>query len=165
MKITKNELHTLLVEQLRDILWAEKHLVEALPKMAEAAVEPDLKMAFTSHLKETKGHVERLKKIFGHLDLTPRAKKCDAMEGLLAEAKSIKDDFKDSEALDAALIAAAQKVEHYEIASYGTLRAFAKRLGYSEVVDLLTATLDEEGAADKKLTEIALGEANEMAAA
>jgi len=165
MKITKNELHSLLVEQLRDILWAEKHLVKALPKMAEAANEKALKEAFTSHLKETEGHVERLKKVFTHLDLAARAKKCDAMEGLLAEADAIKDDFEDSEALDAALIAAAQKVEHYEIATYGTLRAFAKRLGYDEVAELLSATLEEEGAADKKLTKIALGEANDAAMA
>lgn len=165
MKITKNELHSLLVEQLRDILWAEKNLVKALPKMAKAATDPKLQKAFTAHLKETEGHVERLKKVFGHLDLTPRAKKCEAMDGLLKEANELKDDFEGSEAADAALIAAAQKVEHYEIASYGTMRAFAKRLGYTEVVDLLTATLDEEGAADKKLTEIALADCNDTAAA
>jgi len=165
MKITKNELHSLLVEQLRDILWAEKHLVKALPKMAKAAVDPELQKAFSSHLEETKGHVDRLEKIFQHLDLAARAKKCPAMEGLLAEADEIKDDFKGSEALDAALIAAAQKVEHYEIATYGTMRAFAKRLGYTEVVELLSATLEEEGAADKKLTKIALGDCNDAAVA
>lgn len=165
MKITKNELHSLLVEQLRDILWAEKHLVKALPKMAEAANDESLKKAFTSHLKETEGHVERLKKIFKHLDLAARAKKCNAMEGLLAEADELKEDYGDSEALDAALIAAAQKVEHYEIASYGTMRAFAQRLDYKEVADLLGETLEEEGAADKKLTKIALGEANDAAVA
>ncbi|XMO70310.1 ferritin-like domain-containing protein [Luteolibacter sp. AS25] len=164
MKITKNELHSLLVEQLRDILWAEKHLVKALPKMAKAATDPNLKEAFESHLEETKGHVDRLKEVFKHLDLTARAKKCDAMEGLLSEADEIKEDFEGSEALDAALICAAQKVEHYEIATYGSLRAFAKRLGYKEIVDLLQTTLDEEGAADKKLTKIALADCNDAAA-
>ncbi|WP_411828225.1 ferritin-like domain-containing protein [Luteolibacter sp. AS25] len=162
--MTKNELHSLLVEQLRDILWAEKHLVKALPKMAKAATDPNLKEAFESHLEETKGHVDRLKEVFKHLDLTARAKKCDAMEGLLSEADEIKEDFEGSEALDAALICAAQKVEHYEIATYGSLRAFAKRLGYKEIVDLLQTTLDEEGAADKKLTKIALADCNDAAA-
>lgn len=165
MKITKNDLHSLLVEQLRDILWAEKHLVKALPKMAKAATDPNLEKALMSHKTETETHVQRLNEIFKLLDLTARSKKCDAMEGLLAEADEIKDEFEESEALDAALIAAAQKVEHYEIATYGTLRAFAKRLGYQEIVALLTATLDEEGAADKKLTKIAEGSANAAAVA
>jgi len=165
MKITKNELHSLMVEQLRDILWAEKHLVKALPKMEKAANDPKLKKAFSDHLKETEGHVKRLGEVFSHLDLAARAKKCDAMEGLLAEADELKDDFEGSGALDAALIAAAQKVEHYEIATYGTIRAFAKRLGYAEIVAILTKTLEEEGAADKKLTEIAEGDVNQAAAA
>ncbi len=165
MKITKNELHSLMVEQLRDILWAEKHLVKALPKMAKAAVDPKLSKAFSDHLEETKGHVDRLGEVFKFLDLAPRAKKCDAMEGLLAEADELKEDWEGSEAQDAALIAAAQKVEHYEIASYGTIRAFAKRLGYKEIVAILTKTIDEEGAADKKLTKIAETEVNATAAA
>lgn len=165
MKIIKNELHSLLVDQLRDILWAEKHLVKALPKMAEAANDPDLSEAFTSHLKETKNQIERLKKCFEHLDLSARAKKCDAMEGLLKEADGIKEEFEDSEALDAALIAAAQKVEHYEIASYGTIRAFAKRLGYSEIISLVSETIEEEGNADKKLTAIAEKDVNKAATA
>lgn len=165
MKITKNELHSLMVEQLRDILWAEKHLVKALPKMAKAATDPKLAKAFSDHQKETEGHVKRLGEVFKLLDLAPRAKKCDAMEGLLSEADELKEDWEGSEAQDAALIAAAQKVEHYEIASYGTIRAFAKRLGYTEIAGILTQTIEEEGAADKKLTEIAEGEVNSAATA
>jgi ferritin-like metal-binding protein YciE len=163
MKTTKNELHSLMVEQLRDILWAEKELVKALPKMAKAANSKELQDAFTSHKTETDGHIDRLKQVFKHLDLAARSKKCEAMAGLIKEAESLQDDFEDSEALDAALVAAAQKVEHYEIASYGTIRAFAKRLGYSEMVELLTKTIDEEGAADKKLTKIAESDANQAA--
>ncbi len=165
MKITKNELHSLMVEQLRDILWAEKHLVKALPKMAKAATDTKLATAFSDHLKETEGHVTRLGEVFKLLDLAPRAKKCAAMAGLLEEADELKEDFEGTEASDAALIAAAQKVEHYEIATYGTIRAFAKRLGYAEIVTILTKIIDEEGAADKKLTEIAEGEVNEAATA
>lgn len=164
MKTTKNELHSLMVEQLRDILWAEKALTKALPKMAKAASSEKLQEAFTAHTKETENHIERLKQVFGHLDLAARSKKCEAMAGLIKEADELKEDFEDSEALDAALIAAAQKVEHYEIASYGTIRAFAKRLGYTEVVKLLTQTIDEEGAADKKLTDIAESGVNLAAA-
>lgn len=165
MKTTKNELHHLMVEQLRDILWAEKELIKGLQKMSQAAECTDLQKAFAAHKVETEGQVERLKKIFSHLGLAARSKKCDAMAGLIKEANGLEDDFEKSEALDAALIAAAQKIEHYEIASYGTLRAFAKRLGYKEVADLLTETLNEEGAADKKLTKIAESEVNETASA
>lgn len=159
------ELHHLFVDQLRDILWAEKELVKALPKMAKAAQDPELKEAFTSHLAETKNHVTRLGEIFKILGLSARAKKCPAMEGLLKEGDELADEYADSSALDAALIAAAQKVEHYEIASYGTLRAFAGRLGHEDVVKLLTATIDEEGNADHTLTKIATGGVNQTAAA
>ncbi len=160
---TDGELHSLFVDQLRDILWAEKELVKALPKMAKAANDEKLSAAFTSHLAETKTHVTRLEKIFKSMDMAPRAKKCPAMEGLLKEGDELSEDYKDSSALDAALITAAQKVEHYEIGTYGTLRAFAKRLGYQETVQLLTQTLEEEGNADHTLTEIATGGVNEMA--
>ena len=159
------ELHHLFVDQLRDILWAEKELVKALPKMAKAAQDPELKEAFTSHLAETKNHVTRLGEIFKILGLSARAKKCPAMEGLLKEGDELADEYADSSALDAALIAAAQKVEHYEIASYGTLRAFAGRLGHEDVVKLLTATIDEEGNADHTLTKIATGGVNQTAVA
>ena len=159
------ELHHLFVDQLRDILWAEKELVKALPKMAKAAVDPKLSEAFTKHLAETKNQVVRLGKVFEGLGLSPRAKKCPAMEGLLKEGDELAEDYADSSALDAALITAAQKVEHYEIASYGTMRAFAERLGYTDAVKLLTATLEEEGNADHALTAIATGGVNEMAVA
>jgi ferritin-like metal-binding protein YciE len=159
------DLHDLLVDQLRDILWAEKHLVKALPKMAKAANDTKLSEAFTSHLAETKVHVTRLEEILKSLGLSPRAKKCPAMEGLLKEGDELAEEYADSTALDAALITAAQKVEHYEIATYGTIRAFAKRLGYADAVKLLTATLDEEGKADHTLTEIATGGVNQMAVA
>ena len=159
------ELHDLLVDQLRDILWAEKHLVKALPKMAKAAKDKKLSEAFTSHLGETKTHVTRLEEILSGLGLSARAKKCPAMEGLLKEADELAEEYADSSALDAALITAAQKVEHYEIATYGTIRAFAQRLGYDDAVKLLTLTLDEEGNADQALTKIATGGVNQMAVA
>ncbi len=159
------ELHDLLVDQLRDILWAEKQLVKALPKMAKAASDKKLADAFTKHLAETKNHVVRLGKIFEGLGLSARAKKCPAMAGLLEEADELAEEYADSSALDAALITAAQKVEHYEIASYGTMRAFAQRLGYSDAVKLLTETIDEEGKADQALTKIATGGVNQMAVA
>lgn len=159
------ELHDLFVDQLRDILWAEKELVKNLPKLAKAANDQKLSEAFTKHLAETKNQVVRLGKVFASLGLTARAKKCPAMEGLLKEADELVEEYADSTALDAALITAAQKVEHYEIASYGTMRAFAQRLGYNEAVQLLTETLEEEGNADHALTEIAVGGVNQMAVA
>lgn len=159
------ELHHLFVDQLRDILWAEKELVKALPKMAKAAKDRQLSAAFTKHLAETKNHVVRLGKVFEGLGLAPRAKKCPAMEGLLKEGDELAENYADSSALDAALITAAQKVEHYEIASYGTIRAFAKRLGYGDAVKLLTETIEEEGNADHTLTQIATGGVNQMAVA
>ena len=159
------ELHNLFVDQLRDILWAEKQLVKALPKMANYANDKKLGDAFTKHLAETKNHVLRLETVFKGIGLSPRAKKCPAMEGLLKEADELAEEYTDSSALDAALITAAQKVEHYEIASYGTIRAFAKRLGYEDAVKLLTETIEEEGNADHTLTEIATGGVNQMAVA
>jgi ferritin-like metal-binding protein YciE len=157
-------LHELFVSELRDILWAEQHILKALPKMEKAAHSPDLKEAFASHFSETEEHVERLKEIFGLLGLSVRAEKCEAMEGLLKEGEELMKDFKESSALDSALITAAQKVEHYEIATYGCMRTFAERLGLDESVELLKETLDEEGNADKTLTEIAESMANEEAA-
>ncbi|MES2438824.1 MAG: ferritin-like domain-containing protein [Verrucomicrobiota bacterium] len=159
------ELHELLVDQLRDILWAEKHLVKALPKMAKAANDKKLSDAFTKHLAETKNHVVRVETVLKGLGLSTRAKKCPAMEGLLKEADELSEEYADSTALDAALITAAQKVEHYEIASYGTMRAFAQRLGYTDAVKLLTETIEEEGNADHALTKIATGGVNQMAVA
>lgn len=159
------ELHELFVDQLRDILWAEKHLVKALPKMAKIANDQKLSEAFTKHLAETKNHVVRVETVLKGLGLSTRAKKCPAMEGLLKEADELSEEYADSSALDAALITALQKVEHYEIATYGTMRAFAQRLGYTDAVKLLTQTLEEEGAVDHTLTEIATGSVNQMAIA
>lgn len=158
-----SDLRELFVEQLRDILWAENHLVKALPKMAKAAHSANLRKAFESHLTETKGHVDRLGKVLESLGLSVRAKKCAAMEGLLKEGDEILESYADSPALDAALICAAQKVEHYEIATYGTLCAFGRRLGHDSAVELLCKTLKEESAADEKLTKLALSEANPSA--
>jgi ferritin-like metal-binding protein YciE len=158
-----NDLHTLFVDELRDILWAEKALTKALPKMAKAAKSSELKDAFSSHLKETEGHVKRLEQVFESIGTAPRAKKCEAMAGLIKEGDELSEEFGETNAGDAALISAAQKVEHYEIASYGTLFNFAKLMGRDEAAELLQATLDEEGAADKKLTKIAKSSANPQA--
>ena len=148
-------LHDLLVDELKDLHSAEMQLTKALPKMAKAASSDELRTAFQSHLKETEGHVERLDKIFKGLDASPKGKKCKAMEGLIEEGKeAIELDAEDA-VRDAALIAAAQRVEHYEMAGYGTVRTFARLLGMEDVADLLQETLNEEGAADEKLTEIA----------
>jgi ferritin-like metal-binding protein YciE len=151
----QSDLHELLVAQLEDILWAESQLLKAIPKMATAAKSPVLKKALKDHLDETKGQVKRLDAIFSKLGLKPKAVKCEAMAGLLKEGDEIVEEFGKTSACDAAIIAAAQKVEHYEIATYGTLRAFAFTLGLQEVVKLLTETIEEEGMADRKLTGIA----------
>ncbi|MDB6126706.1 MAG: hypothetical protein JWM35_602 [Verrucomicrobia bacterium] len=147
-------LQELLIDELKDLFNAENQLVKALPKMAKAASNPDLKAGFTTHLAETRGHVTRLEKAMRALGEKPKGKTCHAMQGLVEEgAEAIKLDAPDS-VRDAALIGAAQRVEHYEIAAYGTAKAFAEALGEAEVVDLLQATLDEEGETDKKLTEL-----------
>jgi ferritin-like metal-binding protein YciE len=148
-------LEDLFVEEMKDVLGAEKQLLKALPKMAKSATAAPLKKAFESHLRETKGQVTRLEKAFELLGKSPRSKKCKAMEGLLHEGSELMKKEAEEPVLDAALIAAAQKVEHYEIATYGTLIAWARELGQRGVVDLLKATLAEEEAADKKLTKIA----------
>jgi ferritin-like metal-binding protein YciE len=150
--------------ELKDLYSAEKQLTKALPKMAKAATNDDLQQAFESHLEETEGQIERLEKIFKQLDiLYTRVEKCKAMEGLIEEGKEIMEEGLEPEVLDAALICAAQKVEHYEIAGYGCARTFARRLGHQEVAELLQETLDEEGSADKKLTEIAENVVNQEA--
>lgn len=142
--------------ELKDLYSAEKQLTKALPKMAKSATNDDLRQAFESHLEETEGHIERLEKVFKQLDISyARVEKCKAMEGLIEEGKEIMEEGLEPDVLDAALICAAQKVEHYEIAGYGCARTFAQQLGHAEVADLLQETLDEEGNADKKLTEIA----------
>ncbi|MBE8721351.1 ferritin-like domain-containing protein [Sphingobacterium sp. Ka21] len=154
-------LHELFVEELKDILGGERQLLKGLKKLAGAAVNEKLKAAFETHYEQTEGQIERLKTVFSDLGMTARGKKCKAMEGLLAEADEIAEDFQDSpEVLDAALIAAAQKVEHYEIASYGCLVTYAKLMGHTEAQELLAATLAEEKETDELLTLIATEEAN-----
>jgi ferritin-like metal-binding protein YciE len=161
MKLTS--LQDLLVEQLKDLYSAENQLIKALPKMAKTATNPDLKAGFTEHLEETRGQVARLEQICEQLDVSPKGKKCAAMEGLIEEGKELMEEEAEPGVLDAGLIAAAQKVEHYEIASYGSARAWAERLGLDEAVQLLTETLEEEKATDEKLTELALADVNEEA--
>jgi ferritin-like metal-binding protein YciE len=153
MKI--DTLQKLFIEELRDIYSAENQLLKALPKMAKGASSDELKQAFEDHLEETKEHVERLEKIFEGLDESPKGKTCKAMKGLVEEGSEILEEEGDESVLDAGIIAAAQKVEHYEIASYGTVRTWADLLGEKAAVKLLQETLDEEGAADQKLTELA----------
>ena len=147
-------LRDLFIDELKDLYNAENQLVKALPKMAKAASAPGLKHAFESHLKETKTQVQRLEQIFTSLGASPKGKKCKAMEGLVAEGSEMIHEDAESEVMDAGLIAAAQRVEHYEMAGYGCVRTYAQLLGETKAVTLLQKTLDEEGAADKKLTEL-----------
>src|SRR4051794_36052198 len=135
-----DSLHDLLVSELKDLYSAENQLVKALPKMAKAASSAELRDAFTQHLEVTRGQVERLEQVFAELDVSPRGKKCKAMEGLIEEGKELLEEDADPAVLDAALIAAAQRVEHYEIAGYGCVRTFAEHLGYDKVVRLLEET-------------------------
>jgi len=158
-------LHDLFVHEIKDLYYAEKQLVKALPKMAKLASNPKLKQAITSHHEETQIHVDRLEQIFQSLDMAARGIKCAAMDGLIEEANETVGEIEDPEVRDAAIIASAQRVEHYEIAAYGSARAFARRLGLSDAVALLTETIDEEGAADKTLTKIAESSVNSAAMA
>lgn len=155
-----NSLDDLFLEQLQDLYDAEKRLTEALPKMADAAHSAQLKQAFQSHLRETEGQVTRLERIFQQLGQTPQRETCEAMKGLIKEGSEMIQAKGDPDVRDAALIAAAQRVEHYEMAGYGTARTFAQRLGHQDAARLLQETLDEEGAADKKLTQIAEAQVN-----
>jgi ferritin-like metal-binding protein YciE len=165
-KMEDSEFHKFFVDELKDIYWAEKHLVKALPKMKKAATSSELAAAFDKHSQETQGHVDRLEQAFAALGEKAVAKKCDAMEGLLKEADSIIEDTERGTMVrDAGLILAAQKVEHYEIATYGTLKAFAENMGHTDVVNLLQQTLDNEKATDMALTELAETMVNEPASA
>jgi ferritin-like metal-binding protein YciE len=158
-------LHDAFIDELRDCYDAERQLVKALPRLAKAATTPELQAAFEEHLEETRGHVERLEEIFGHLDERVRGKHCDGMAGIIDEGKNILgEDFEES-AMDAALIAAAQRAEHYEMAAYGTLVAWAEAMGHAQVAKLLSETLEEEKAADEKLTALAESGINEASAA
>jgi ferritin-like metal-binding protein YciE len=159
----QNPLLELLVDELKDLYSAESQIIKALPKMVKASSTAELRRAFERHLEETRGQVERLDEIGKALDVRLTGKKCKGMEGLLEEGKEIMSEDFEGEALDAGLIGAAQKVEHYEIAGYGTARAHAERLGLSRVAKLLQQTLDEEGNTDKKLTQLAESLINEMA--
>lgn len=153
-----NSVEALLVEQLKDLYSAEGQLLKALPKMARAASDPTLREAFETHLEETQGHLERLQEIGESLGMKMGGKKCKAMEGLIEEGNEVFEMEGDESIIDAALIAAAQRIEHYEISAYGTARTLAERVGEQQLVDLLQQTLDEEYATDEKLTQICEGE-------
>jgi ferritin-like metal-binding protein YciE len=152
-----NSLKDVYVEQLKDMYSAEKQLIEALPKMAEAANNPELKSAFKTHLGETETHMETVRTLLSELDENPASKKCKAMEGLIEEGHEVTKEDGDPDACDAALIVAAQKVEHYEIASYGSLRTFADSLGYEKAAETLQTILDQEYSADQILDDLAMG--------
>jgi len=145
----------LYLDELKDLYNAENQLVKALPKMAKAASSKELRSGFEEHLEQTKGHVRRLERIFEMLNESPKGKKCKGMEGLIEEGSEVMEEDFDGAVLDVALIAAAQRVEHYEIAGYGTVRALAEELGQSEHASLLTETLEEEKQTDEKLTKFA----------
>lgn len=159
-----NTLEDLLLQQVKDLYYAEKQLTKAIPKMAKAAQSVELKSALEDHLKETREHVSRLEEVFGLMGVAAKPQRCAAMDGIIEEGSEMIDADGDPDVIDAGLIAAAQRVEHYEIAGYGCARAFAQRLGMTEVVELLTSTLEEEGAADKTLTQLAESEVNDSAA-
>jgi ferritin-like metal-binding protein YciE len=150
-----DSLRKLYVDELKDLYSAEKQILQALPRMAKKASNEQLKKAFETHLEETRGQVERLDRIFELLGKSSRGKKCKGMEGLLEEGKEMMQEDMEPEVMDAALISAAQRVEHYEIAGYGTVRTYAQLLGENQHVKLLQQTLDEEGNTDKKLTQLA----------
>lgn len=159
--VEESALNELFIDELKDIYWAEQHLVKALPKMAKAATSDELRTAIENHLAETENHITRLEDAFAALDKKAVAKKCEAMAGLIKEGDEIvAETEKGPFTRDAGIISAAQKVEHYEIASYGTLKTLATVLGYSEVAELLDATLQEEKNADSLLTRIAIGSIN-----
>jgi ferritin-like metal-binding protein YciE len=156
MKSEETMLKELFVDELKDIYWAEKHLLKALPKMRKAATSEELATAFEAHLAQTENQVARIEEVFELLDMPARAKKCEAMDGLVKEAQNIMEELpKGSAVRDAGLIIAAQKVEHYEIAAYGSLVQLAKTMGENEIADILYETLEEEKETDEKLTVIA----------
>lgn len=162
----QSEFREFFIDELKDIYWAEQHLAKALPKMRKAATSPELAAAFEKHTEETKLHIQTLEQVFMLLDEKPQGKKCDAMAGLIAEAEGIIEDTDSGTMIrDAGLILAAQKVEHYEIATYGTLVVFAKNMGSTEIAEQLEFTLDNEKATDVALTEVAVSFINEQAAA
>lgn len=161
----EKDLNELFLDTLKDIYYAEKHILKALPRMAKAANSDKLRAAFEKHYDETEGQVERLEQIFEMLGKAARGKKCDAIEGIIDEGKEIMDDYADTQALDAGLLAAAQAVEHYEISRYGTLKAWAEKLNMPQAVKLLDQTLAEEKKTDDTLSKLAQSEVNYEAAA
>jgi len=157
-------LDDLFLDTLKDIYYAEKQILKTLPKMAKAASSPELKKAFETHRDETETHVERLSEVFDVIGKAPRGKTCDAILGIIEEGKSIMEEFDGSPALDAGLVAAAQAVEHYEMARYGTLKAWAQELGLKDAVKLLDQTLSEEKKTDQLLSQLGTGATNKKAA-
>ena len=157
-------LHDAFLDELRDTYDAEKQLTKALPKLAKAASNPKLRDAFETHLEETQGQIERLERVFDSLDEKVRGKHCDGIAGIIEEGKSIMEEDFDQTTMDACLIAAGQRAEHYEMAAYGTLIAWAQAMGHTEAATLLRQTLEEEKAADKKLSGLAEGGINQVAA-
>ena len=157
-------LHDAFIDELRDAYDAEKQLIKALPKLAKASTSPDLRAAFESHLEETRGQVEKLEQVFASLDEKVRGKHCDGIAGIIEEGKSVMEEDFDDDTMDACLIASGQRAEHYEMAAYGTLVAWAKAMGHDEAAGLLEEILEEEKAADEKLTDLAEGGINESAA-
>jgi ferritin-like metal-binding protein YciE len=158
-----NSLHELYITELKDLYDAESRVTKALPKMAEAANSPELRSTFELHLEQTRRHSERLEQIFQELNQSPKGEKCKGIAGIIDEGEDMMDEDAPAAVSDAALIAAAQRVEHYEIAAYGTVRTFATRLGFQNQARLLNETLQEEGATDKKLTSLAESYINEEA--
>jgi ferritin-like metal-binding protein YciE len=159
-----DSLEELYVDELKDLYNAENQILKALPKMAKAASDPQLKRAFQEHEQQSRGHVERLEQIFEDLGQSPKGKKCVGMEGIIEEGDELIKEKPDPDILDAGLISKAQHVEHYEIAGYGTVRTWAEKLGHDRHVDLLQETLDEEAETDRKLTELAESSINVEAA-
>lgn len=163
MSVKLDDLNKVFVAQLKDMYSAEKQLLEALPKMERGATNPELKKAIKGHIAETKSQVGRIEKIFSTMDFRPGGHRCKAMEGLIEEGSEILGEDADPDARDAAIICAAQKVEHYEIATYGTLRAYAKLMSMSEAYELLSESLEEERQTDSGLTRLAEGSINQLA--
>lgn len=159
-----NTLNDLFVDELKDLYSAERQLLKAIPRMMKGSTSDELRSAFETHLAQTEGHVERLEQVFERIEASPRGKKCKAMEGLVEEGEEVLDMEGDGDVLDAAIIGAGQRVEHYEIAAYGTAVAHAKALGYEDLANILGQTLQEEEETDKLLTQIAEGGINRMAA-
>jgi ferritin-like metal-binding protein YciE len=162
--MTQGTLHDAFIDELRDVYDAEKQLTKALPKLAKAATSDRLRMAFEEHLEQTRGHVERIEQILTGLDEKVRGKHCDGIAGIIDEGKAVMDEDFDDMTMDACLVASGQRAEHYEMAAYGTLIAWANAMGHNDAADLLRQSLEEEKAADRKLTELAEGGINQDAA-